>query len=273
MTNTIQANAPVHDQGTEKTPERIKLRLARPHPLISATSYKQDTKTPSGHSLPNDGDGADIRVSRPNFRTALAVLDCLFKALEQRGITIYNERNNYHSKGTYARNNSHDRCQVWLEEKFQRVAHVLTAKEKAETVRYSFYRAQAWDYLPTGVLILHPGGCVDLSTQQAFDSFILQAAGQVMETIEHERSQREYREKVQREEARRAQIKAEEERRVKSLHEAAALLHQHRLLLDYIEEVRRFGRMPPNQTREGQTFEEWLSWAEAQARRMHPLGY
>ena len=53
---------------------------------------------------------------------------------------------------------------------------------------------------------------------------------------------------------------------------AAAALHQYRLLTDYIEEVCRFGRVPDNQLRDGQTLEEWLTWAAWQAQWVHPLG-
>ena len=43
-------------------------------------------------------------------------------------------------------------------------------------------------------------------------------------------------------------------------------------MMDYIEEVRRFGRVPDNQRKEGQSLEEWLKWAESRARQLHPLG-
>jgi hypothetical protein len=40
----------------------------------------------------------------------------------------------------------------------------------------------------------------------------------------------------------------------------------------YIEEVRRFGRVPADQWKEGQSLEEWLAWANWRARQLHPLG-
>jgi len=42
--------------------------------------------------------------------------------------------------------------------------------------------------------------------------------------------------------------------------------------MEYIEEVRRFGRVPDNQRKEGQSLEEWIRWAEWRARQIHPLG-
>ena len=60
--------------------------------------------------------------------------------------------------------------------------------------------------------------------------------------------------------------------RFEALHKAAAEIHRYRLLMDYIAEVRRFGRVPPDRKREGQTLEEWLRWADWQARQIHPIG-
>jgi hypothetical protein len=53
---------------------------------------------------------------------------------------------------------------------------------------------------------------------------------------------------------------------------AADALRQYRIMMEYIEEVRRFGRIPDDQRREDQTLDDWLRWAEWQARRVHPLG-
>jgi hypothetical protein len=59
---------------------------------------------------------------------------------------------------------------------------------------------------------------------------------------------------------------------VEALLKAAAALREYRVVTGYIEEVRRFGRVPDDQRREGQTLDDWLAWAEAQAQQVHPLG-
>lgn len=65
---------------------------------------------------------------------------------------------------------------------------------------------------------------------------------------------------------------AVEKQRVEAMIKAATALREYRIVTDYIEEVRRFGRVPDDQRREGQTLDDWPAWAEAHAQEIHPLG-
>ena len=249
----------------------IKLRLTHPHPLVSRTTYKTDTRDRAGHSLPNDYEGIDVRVSRDKFRVSLAAMDRLLKAVEQRGLQVRVDRD-YKSRGTYVYSGHYDKCQVYLEEEHRRVEHVATAKEKADQARYGIRSTQKWDYLPTGKLILYPGGTVDLTSQQAFDDLIQRAIAGITTTIERAKEARMVREEAARRESDRQRKVEEEKKRTEALCKSADALHQYRLLLEYIEEVRRFGRVPSDQLRDGQTMQEWLQWALAHAKAIHPLG-
>jgi hypothetical protein len=275
MGKTRDESSPVV-QNSEETivPGQIRLRLTQPHPLIGKTEFKCDARNSNGHAMSNDHEGVDTRVSRGQFRVALAILDRLFKALGKEGLTIHNEQHNYRNRrGTYVFRGNSDSCQVYVEEEFRRVEHVPTAKEKAEQERYSFSRPQRWDYVPTGELTLHPGGMVDLSNQEALDDLIKRSVTEVLEEIEQQRMSRVAREEKQHREAEERRREEEEKQRVESLHKSADALHRYRLLMEYIEEVRRHKRIPSNQLRDGQTLAEWIRWAEAQARAVHPLGH
>jgi len=263
------ADAPVTEPDTADTP--IKLRLIHPHVLISKAIARNDSKNNSAYAESNYYDNVDVRVSRTSFRLALAVMDRLFKALEQRELSISNGHD-YHSRGTYACSGHHDKCPLYIEEVYRQVAHVPTAKEQADQTRFST-RIPKWDSVPTGKLTLHPGGAVDLTSQQAFDNLIQRAVDEVMKVIERARDERQKREAVQREQAERQRREDEEKKRVEAFYKSADALHRYRLTLEFIEEVRRFGRVPANQLRPGQTMEEWLEWAHARAREIHPLGF
>lgn len=271
MTNTDD-DAIVPDATADRDEATIKLRLTRPHPLISRTKYKNDPKNHQGHSLANDPDGVDVRVSRGQFRSALIIMDRLLKALEKQEFTIRLDTS-YNSRGTYVYSGHYDKCQIYIQEEHRRVDHVLTARERAEKARYSFFSAPTWDFLPIGKLTLHPGGAVDLATEEALDDLIQRAVGEVIATIARATKERKEREAAQHKEFERQQREQEEKARSDAFYKSADALHRYRLLMEYIEEVRRFGRAPSNQLRDGQTLEEWLQWAQDKARSIHPLGH
>lgn len=274
MGNAREDNSPVVEKAEETMgPERIRLRLTQPHPLIGKTEFKCEARNSNGHALSNDYQGVDTRVSRAQFRVALAILDRLFKALMKEGLTIHNDQQQYGNRhGTYAYRGHHDKCQVYIEEDFRRVEHVPTAKEKADQERHSFSRPPRWDYVPTGELTLCPGGVVDLSSQEKLDDLIKRSVSAVLREIEEAQASRVAREEKQRREAEERRREEEEKHRVEALYKSAESLHHYRLLMEYIEEVRRHKRIPSNQLRDGQTLSEWIRWAEAQARAIHPLG-
>jgi hypothetical protein len=264
------AESPSDDADSPPDPA-IKLRLSKPHQLIGKTTYKCDPKNNRGHSFSNDPEGVDVRVTRGKFRVALAVMDRLFKAIEKQDVQVRLERDQSRCC-TYAFSGHHDKCQLYIEEEHRRVEHVLTAEEQAEKARYRFFSAPGWDFVATGKLVLHPGGAVDLTSQEALDGLIERAVEQIAATIDRAREERKQREEAQRKEFARQQRQQKEKERTDSLYKSADALHCYRLLMEYIEEVRRFGVIPSDQLRDGQTMDDWLEWARAKARAVHPLG-
>jgi hypothetical protein len=113
---------------------------------------------------------------------------------------------------------------------------------------------------------------VDLSGEDAIKKLIEKAVADIEDSIAAARIRREAEEERQRKEWARQHAEQEEKSRVEALGKAAKSLHEYRLLMEYIEEVRRFGRVPDNQRKEGQTLEEWVRRAEWRARQIHPLG-
>jgi hypothetical protein len=113
---------------------------------------------------------------------------------------------------------------------------------------------------------------VDLSSEEALARLIDKATDEVLQKLDEAEQKRRVAEAENRRKMRREEEEREEKTRAEALVSAAAAFRRYRDMMDYIEEVRRFGRAPDNQRKEGQTLEEWLQWAEWRARCMHPLG-
>jgi hypothetical protein len=199
----------------------------------------------------------------------LAILDRLFKALEAQDYEAVLGNSAYGRSGTFAQK-GRDQCLIRVDEDFDRVPHEMTAKEKADQELHGT-KPQKWDSIPTGQFTLSPGGKVDLRTEEAFVASLARTIFAISEHIEEARKTREERERREHEEAHRQRLKHEEEQRIKAFRESAESLEHYRILMQYIEEVRRHGVIPRNQLQQNQTLEEWLSWAETLARRFHPL--
>jgi hypothetical protein len=248
----------------------FKPRLIRPHPLVQNTRQRVETPDPYGRPSSSERQRLDVQVSKQMFKPALVVMDRLIKALEDEGFKV-EVTEDRHGGSTYACD-GRDRAQLSIRERTRRVEHVPTDKELREKGRHSWTRIPKWDDLYTGELELSPGGRVDLSSDDAIDLLVRKAVADVVELIEKARQRRETEEAERRREWERQRAIAAEKERVEAMRKAAAALREYRVLTDYIEEIRRFGRVPDDQRREGQTLEEWLAWAEVRAQSIHPLG-
>jgi hypothetical protein len=242
--------------------------LRKPHALISGTTCKTQGCSGAGHVLRNDHEGVDVRVSKRMFRTALAVLDLLIKDLEKREIEVVNEPG--YNGGTFAVR-GRDRCALSVTEHHRRVEHVLTAQEEARAAKYDWDRPPKWDYVASGELSISPGGRVDLKDETTVKVTVNEAVAGVERELERKRASREAAEESQRREWERQSRIEQDKQKKESMLKSARQLHEYRLLLEYIEEVRRVGRVPGDQLEPGQTLEQWLAWAEEKARRLHPL--
>jgi hypothetical protein len=274
--NTDSSPAAVGDGATEHALADLaetagfRPRLTKPHRLVQNTQAETTTRDAYGNPVRNAATGVDVRVSKAMFKTALVVMDRFLKALEAQDLKV-EVTEDQRGRGTFAYE-GHDRVQLHISEKHKRVEHVPTPKELREKERYSWTRIPKWDDVHTGELVLAPGGVVDLSSDDAINQLVKKAVADVIEELGRVRKQREAAEAARKSEWERQRKIEEEKKRVQALLQAAEALRQYRVLTEYIEEVRRFGRVPEDQRREGQTLDQWLGWAEAQAQRVHPLG-
>jgi hypothetical protein len=268
----VAADSAAEQPARESVSERpgFRLRLTKPHRLIQNTQPESTCRDSFGSPLRNPQKGVDVRVSKGMFKTALVVMDRFIKALEAQDLAV-EVTNDQRERGTFARQGD-DRVQLHISEKHKRVEHVPSAKELREKERYSWTRIPKWDNVPTGELVLEPGGVVDLSSDAAINQLISKAVADAIDNLGRVRKQREAAQAAQKLEWDRRRRIEEEKKRVAALHQAAEALRQYRALTKYIEEVRRFGRVPDDQRCEGQTLEQWLRWAEARAKDIHPLG-
>jgi hypothetical protein len=263
-------------EGTQAASEPIvsmqpKLRLSKPHHLIARMLEPAPKRDQYGYLPTDNRPQIDMRVSKDQRRNALAIMDRFFKALEAKEFKI-EIVSAYQQTGTYAVHDRHDRVALSITETYKKVEHVPTAKELRDKQQWSHSRIPKWDDVPTGKLTLKPGGPVDLSSEAAVTMLIEKAIADVEVQIATLRQHRKIAEELQRQEYLKQQAEQQEKARVAALGKAAQALHEYRVLMEYIEEVRRFGKVPSDQRREGQTLEEWLRWAEWRARLIHPLG-
>jgi hypothetical protein len=250
--------------------ETIKLRLTRPHPLIQNTRRPPEALDPYGRPSRNDRQRLDVQASKAMFKPALVVMDRFLKALEAQDLKV-EITEDHQGRGTYACD-GRDRVKLHIREITRKVEYVPSDKELREKERCSWTKIPKWDDLPTGELDLTPGGRVDVSSDEAINLLVRKAVADVIELIGQARKKREAEEAQRKREWEHEQAMAAERQRVEAMIKAAAALREYCVVTDYIEEVRRFGRVPIDQRREGQTLDQWLAWAEAQAQRIHPLG-
>jgi hypothetical protein len=261
--------APTHVVTAAAASPPFKLSLKMPHVLIKRMLEPAPKPDAYGYVRQNAAPGVDVRVSKLQRKLALIIMDRLFKTVEQRGWTV--EIETYQGHGTFVID-GRDRAQVWIEEKQRQVEHVPTPKELKQKETWPHTRLPKWDKVYTGELVLHPGGPVDATTDRSVSVLIAKAIADLQNQLARARQGRETEEARRNEESRQERARQQEKARLESFHNAARALHDYRVAVDYIEEVRRFGRVPQDQRREGQSLDQWLEWAERQARRSHPLG-
>jgi len=248
-----------------------KLKLLKPHELIRRTLDIKVAKDRWGYTQHPSWTGVDVRVSKAAKRNALIVLDRLFKALETREIKASVNTGGYGESGTFAVRGS-DKVQVYVTEEHRKVPHIPTAKELKDAAEPFGRRVPKTDSVPTGNLTLVPGGIVDLSSEDHLARLIEKAVADILSQLDLLRTRREAAAQEQHRAWERQKEEQQEKARIDALHGASDALRRYQDMMQYIEEVRRFGRVPDNQRKEGQSLEEWLQWAEWQARRIHPLG-
>jgi len=223
-----------------------------------------------GNPIRNQPAKLDVRVSKSTLKPALVVMDRFIKALEAHEFSI-GIVEDYHRRGTYAVD-GRDQVQIYIQEHNKRVEHVPTAGELREKEKYEWTRIPKWDEVPTGELVLVPGGVVDLASDDAINQLVAKAVADVVEQLDVVRKKRLVAEEAYKLECQKRMQIEDERKRVEAVFNAAEALRKYRIFTEYVAEVRRYGLVPGGQCRKDQSFDQWLEWADAEAKRMHPLG-
>ncbi len=203
---------PVDSDSESKT---SKLRLLRPHELIKRTLESKEEKDQWGYVRRPAWRGVDTRVSKLSKRNALIVLDRLFKSLEREDIQIRVFEGSYEKDGTFAIRGHYDKVQLHVEEEHKKVPHSATAEELRYKKEHPYSaRIPKFDSVPTGTLVLVPGGVVDLSSEDALAKLIAKATTEIIQLLDKAAEQREIADAQRRRESERQRQEQEEKARV-----------------------------------------------------------
>ena len=193
-----------HSQLSE--PLLPKLRLTRPHALIKRTLESREEKDQWGYAQRPAWRGVDVRVSKAAKRSALVVLDRFFRELEKHGIQISVVEDRYESSGTFAVRGHYDEVQLYVSEENKKVPHLPTVEELRHKTQHPYSsRIPKYDSVPTGTLVLVPGGVVDLSSEEALATLIVKATDDVLQQLDEAARRREAAETQRRRECDRQQ--------------------------------------------------------------------
>ena len=131
-------------------------------------------------------------MSKSSKRNALIVLDRLFKSLEKEDIQVNVYDGHYEKDGTFAVRGHYDKVQLYVEEEHKKVPHFATAEELQYKKEHPYSgRIPKYDSVPTGTLVLVPGGVVDLSSEEALAKLIAKATAEIVQLLDKAAQQRE----------------------------------------------------------------------------------
>lgn len=125
--------------------------ITDPHRLIDRTSKSLRGAKANDHHIvrPRAKHCLDVEITKGSIDRAMRVMDALIKAFEQRGFEVTvgeQEQTQVTILG--------ETLGIHLEERIQRVPHVMTSQEEKRVARDPYYHFQIpdFDYQPTGKL-------------------------------------------------------------------------------------------------------------------------
>jgi hypothetical protein len=261
-------------------------RLINPHPLVSQTRDVLAKATPDeyGALRPWRNKYLNIRISRDSLTRALKIMDALIKAFESRGFQVWNETNKL--PNTYVQIFG-EKLEISLAEKFSRIDHVPTEKEKKQKEKHpslSYY--PRWDYTPTGKLSLSMDvWCTHGIRKNWSDGFTRKVESMLNDFIigaikvagikkqwrlEREAEERKWQEEQRKREEEARQREAEEQR-LRDLEDQAELWAKSNQLREYIRTVEKAATAKQCSRQFQEKAEKWLAWARRHADQLDPL--
>jgi hypothetical protein len=280
---------PVADQTAfEREPTnaiRVPERLAAVDPLVRATlrALRDARAHDDGVLYSPDKRLLDVSVARPNLPRAGRVVDAVVKAFRKRGWLL----------GEPTGDESHvvvvvegQRVPFSLGERTKRVP--LTPQKPVRIGRGEFY-TPSWAptrYEPTDELALELGVSWGSGSRRSWrdgkrqrvehclNAFMIGVMSFAEDAREFKREQAQRMQEWAAAEQRRIEHQrraAEEAVRIKALDGAAAAWSRSRVLLAFINDVRRVAEDNPNGGVVGEAFTQWFEWAEGYATSIDPL--
>jgi hypothetical protein len=257
------------------------------HPLVLRAKrlLAHPRKDERGLLLPKEGKPlSHIRVSEPALPRSLAILDALFRALDERKIAI-----------TWANGDAENLSVTVLDEAVtfsisefvQRVPHSLTAEEEAKKKKGLYVYPLQWDYKPTGQLkiainelpydskIRHTWSDGSIQRlENCLGAFVagLHFAALALKKQREERLQwkREWEERERRADAERRR-QAEFDRKAKVISEAAGAWQTSNRIRDFAIALSKAVESEEYSKDQSRGIRQLAKWARGYAQRLDPI--
>jgi hypothetical protein len=260
-----------------KTPEPsipVRARLDHPHPAIAATS-KALRRGSGGWTDTRQVDGlVHMHVTHPHARRVLLLAQSIADEAVRRGHLVSASRSQG-CDGGFCVVVHGEPFELVFSEETDRVPHLATRAELADTERHSWVRIPRWDHIPSGRLELRSGHDqygiylaadrarwrLDDKLGHAFE--LLEAAAAEAEAARRERERRDA-ERVSRWEAAMAMAKVQllQKSRVDALASQIQEWEQARRIRDFIEHTRATPSIEVDPA--------WLDWVRIYADQLDP---
>jgi hypothetical protein len=277
------------DAAAERYPKIVVLeKLVSPHPAVRRAAEILRSKKGKSDDFVSayDVEAAHIAVSRRNVARALRIMDVVYKAIEAEGLKIIG-RERWGNREAII-NSSVKEYPLKLREPSKRSERQLTAAEE-EAVKRHGYVSNRFTYALSGQLVLTIGDdylnpiIVRDTVRTRLEDKIGVAIGRLRERIvrDEEEARRRAIEEAERqrvrEEQRRKEEEAEkirklEEERVNRLQKELTQWRHAKDIREYVATIdgalRRHGAQPTD----GGPLDVWLTWLEAHAKKVDPLG-
>lgn len=254
-------------------------------PLVEKTekSIRHAMKNEHGLVRPKARNTLDICVSPENVARALKIMNALLKALKSRGffVQISGQRVSHTIVSVLD-----ESFPFRIQEKLSQIPHVLTPEEKATRKRYPNSYAPAFDYIPTGKLLLKLDldfytsirrNWMDGKRQRIEDilndfivGLVIAAETKKAWRVEQERRRQEWEEAAKK----RRELERnrwEEKERIRALEDEASRWEKAEKIRKYIYTVEKMKSDKDGSSRPESEFENWISWAREIADRVDPL--
>ena len=260
--------------------------LTKPHPLVVQADRILRASEPDAKGLLQAVGKRclDIRVTPATLDRALLIMDTLLKALGKRGCTV--SVVSEHPWPTVA-SVQDETIEFLLEERIKQVPHQATPIEELEAKQFSWHPRKS-DPAPSGDLrldIAHarwyglPATWADGKKgrlEQYLGEFV-RGLEDVAEAIKKQRAKEEEaehrREEERKREWERQQQRYLDERRAAELKAQAGRWREARDLREYVAALKNAKTvMMRTEYLEISLLQEWVTWAEAYAERLDPLG-